>query len=123
MANDTALLLRDGSANLETTEGTPTAIDFRGIDYKPMFYFLSVPAVSSGDTLDVKIQGSNNNSDFYDVLVFPQVNGTTGAGVFHLEGIVNYRYRRYVATVGGNGSANFGAVKIGVVPGGRYTDL
>lgn len=123
MAIDTALLLRDGSANLESTEGTPTAIDFRGIDYKPMFYFLSVPAVSSGDTLDVKIQGSDNNSDFFDVLVFPQVNGTTGAGLTLKEGVVNYRYRRYVATVGGNGSANFGAVKIGVMPAGRYTDF
>lgn len=122
MAIDTVLLLRDGSAKLETTEGTPTAIDFRGIDYKPMFYFLSVPAVSSGDTLDVKIQGSDNNSDFYDVLVFPQVNGTTGAVVLFQEGVVNYRYRRYVATVGGNGSADFGLVKIGVTPAGRYTE-
>ena len=122
MAIDTVLYLRDGTSNLETTEGTPTAIDFRGIDFKPMTYVLSVPAVTSGDTLDVKVQGSANNSDFYDVFSFPQVNGTTGAVVLHKEALVNYRYRRYVATVGGDGSANFGAVKLWAAPAGRYTE-
>lgn len=122
MAIDTALYLRDGTSNLETTEGTPTAIDFRGIDYRPMFYTLSVPAVTSGDTLDVKVQGSHDNSTFYDVFVFPQVNGTTGANVQIKEAVVNYRYRRYVATVGGDGSANFGAVKLWAAPAGRSTE-
>lgn len=122
MAIDTALYLRDGTANLETTEGSATAIDFRGIDFKPMFYFLSVPAVSSGDTLVVKIQGSANNSDFVDIFTFGTVDGSSGAGVQIREAVVNYRYRRYVATVSGNGSENFGAVKIWAAPAGRYTE-
>lgn len=122
MAIDTVLYLRDGTANLEATEGTPTAIDFRGIDFKPMTYFCSVPAISSGDTAIIKLQGSNNNSDFYDCYTFPTFDGTSGAGVISKELLINYRYRRYVATVSGNGSENFGAVKIWAAPAGRYTE-
>ncbi len=118
MAIDTTLLLRDGNSDLTADESTPTAIDFRGEDFKPMTYFVSVPEVSTSDTLDVTIQGSDNNTDFYTVLTFPQINAV---GVFFLEGLVPYRYRRYTANVTGD-STDFGAVKIGVMPAGRYNN-
>ena len=121
MAIDTSLYLRDGSSNLTATEDSATGVDFRGIDAAPMNYFCSVPAISSGDTLVVKLQGSANNSTWSDVYTFPTFDGTSGAGVLNKELLINYRYRRYHATVSGNGGENFGAVKIWAAPAGRYT--
>jgi len=119
MAIDTALMFRDGSSDLTADELTPTALDFRGIDYKPMVYHVNVPEVSADDTLDVIIQGSDNNSDFVNVLSFPQISAV---GLYRLEGVVNYRYRRATCNVTGV-DTDFGAVKIWAAPAGDYTNF
>jgi hypothetical protein len=58
MAIDNDVLLRDGTAELNSSEATPTAVDFHGEDLAPTFYQVNIFEASDGtnETLDIVIQ-------------------------------------------------------------------
>jgi len=116
---DTDCLLRDGTTDLTADEATPTGVDFGGHDLEPVTYMVHVPeAGGTTPTLAVKIQESDDNSNWRDFLAFPSI---TAAGQYFVTGKSNARYRRAPCDVGGT-SPDFGAVIIAPVPGGRYTN-
>lgn len=60
---------------------------------------LAVTAVSTSDTLDVKMQGSADGTTWYDIVAFTQATGATT----ETKTFVGGRYIRPVFTVGGSG--------------------
>jgi len=119
MAIDSDLLLRDGTVALESTEATPTAVDFRGQDLVPLTYQVDVLETVDGSspTLDVVIQGADTSGGtYYDICTFPQI---TAKGQYHYEAISKYRFRRAKCTVGGS-SPSFHGTMISVHMAGRH---
>lgn len=114
---DSDLMLRDGSTDLTATEAAAAGADFGGPDLVPQTYQVHVPEFVAGSTLDIKIQESDDNATWRDYLVIPQI---VAVGEYFITGKSDARYRRHHSTVAGAG-ADFGAVKIGPVPAGRYT--
>jgi len=120
MAIDSDLLLRDGTVALESTEATPTAVDFRGQDLVPMTYQVDVLETVDGTnpTLDVVIQGADTSGGtYYDVATFPSI---TAMGQYHLEAICKYRFRRAKCTVGGTDTPSFHGTMVSVHMAGRH---
>ena len=121
---DTDLMLRDGTVEMNSSEATPTAIDFGGEDLVPMTYFVDVLESSDGgsETLDVVIEGSNTSASagFETICTFPQITAVTGKAQFIKEAICNYRWRRAKITLGGDTSPSFHGVKVYACPAGRY---
>jgi hypothetical protein len=116
MAIDEDVLIRSGATDLTASVTGATGVDFGGHDQALVTYLVHVPkADGTSPTLDVKIQVSDNNSDWRDYLTFPQI---TAAGQYFLSGQATERYRRYYATVGGS-DPDFGGVIIAPVPAGR----
>lgn len=69
-------------------------------------------------TLDVKIQGSNDNgSNWTDIVSFTQV--TTAAASEYKRFLAPFKQLRAVADVGGT-SPSYGKVQCGLVPAGMY---
>jgi len=124
MAIDNDLVLRDGTVALESTEATPTAVDFGGPDLVPLTYVVDILEATDGtdETLDVVIQGSADNSTFVDICTFPQITALTAKAQYMLEAISDLRYRRAKMTVGGTDSPSFHGAMVYVCPAGRYLD-
>ena len=82
---------------------------------------LSVGGTISGTspTLDVKIQGSDNGTDWTDIKSFTQV--TTSASVQYIRILCPYKQIRAVVDVGGT-SPSYGSVQCSIVPAGEFTD-
>lgn len=117
---DNDLLLRDGTAELSSSEATPTAINFGGEDLVPVTYQVNVDQSVDGTnpTLDVVIQGSETESGTYHAIAtFPQI---TAAGEYFVEAISKYPWRRAVTTVGGTDSPSFHDTIISAHRAGRY---
>lgn len=85
----------------------------------PQVFALSVTGTISGTspTLDVKIQGSDDDSNWTDIKSFPQV--TTSAVKKYIRILTPYKYIRAVATKGGT-TPSYGLVQCGIVPAGEY---
>lgn len=114
---DNKLMLVDSSADV-TADANGSAVDFNGpIDMDELNYRIIVPSVSgTSPTLDIKIQGSDDQSNWTDLYAFPQI---TAAGEYSHKFRGTGRYRRAVIDVGGT-SPNFGKVKIGASAGGVF---
>jgi len=117
-AYDSLELLRDGSANLTVTENG-TSVDTKAAPSTPFggaLLRITVPqATGTTPTADIKIQESDDNSTWKDLVVFDQI---TTAGIYRRYVQSVRRYLRHVATIAGT-SPNFGKVTIGVESGGQ----
>lgn len=85
----------------------------------PQVFGLVVNGTISGTspTLDVKIQGSNDNgSNWTDIASFPQV--TTSAVKKYIRVLTPFKEIRAVADAGGT-SPSYGIVMCGIVPAGE----
>lgn len=119
MIDSNLLLFGPSTALNDANEGNGTSVDM-GPDLKAQTYMVHVPAVSgTNPTLDVKIQESDNGSNWRDFLAFPQI---TAAGQYFVSGRSNARYRRCVTTVGGTDTPSFGNAIIAPVPAGRHAN-
>ena len=113
---DHKLMLIDSTADVTSTV-TGSAVDLNGDDMDELNVRCVVPSVS-GTTpkIVLKIQGSDDKSNWTDLYVFPDI---TGAGEFSHKFRGKGRWRRAVATVSGT-SPNFGKVLVGYSTGGVY---
>ena len=122
---DAELMLRDATAGaLEDSEPTPASVDFGGPDQHPLTYVVVCPATSSGTTpkVDIVIQESDNDSDWRDAVVFPQILAADVPAKFFMTAKLGARFRRYTATLF-NEDNDFGIVLIAAVIGGTYEDF
>lgn len=117
---DKKLMLLDPSADVTAT-GTGTGVDFHGEDHYDLEYRIVIPKAAANTTLTVKIQESDDNDTYTDLIIMPAYST---AKVAHFHARSKKRYRRAIWTVGGTGASNadFGKVKIGVVPAGTHRD-
>ena len=101
-----------------TADANGSALDVKWPKEMTQTFKLVAPAVTgTNPTLDVKIQGSNDNGTNYaDIISFPQL---TAAGVKYVRCLVPYKTIRAVIDVGGT-TPNFGKVLCGIVPAGQY---
>lgn len=108
------MLIETTSAMTSTTTGS--AVDFHGDDLYEMTYRAVVSGTVSGTTpkIVLKIQGSDDKSNWTDIVVFPDI---TAAGEWTKTVRGKGQYRRAVATVSGT-SPSFGSVKVGASTGG-----
>jgi len=116
---DLNLMLIDSLENV-TGDVTGDAVDFKGQDLTDVYYGIQVPAVSTDDSLVVKIQHSATTTadDFTDLVTSASI---TAAGEYVVHARSNKRYRRAVLDTTG-GSINLGKVRVGVVAAGTYTN-
>jgi len=116
---DLNLMLIDSLENV-TGDVTGDAVDFKGQDLTDVYYGIQVPAVSTDDSLVVKIQHSATTTadDFTDLVTSAPI---TAAGEYVVHARSNKRYRRAVLDTTGV-SINLGKVRVGVVAGGTYTN-
>jgi len=116
---DLNLMLIDSLENV-TDDVTGDAVDFKGQDLTDVYYGIQVPAVSTDDSVVVKIQHSDTTTaeDFTDLVTSPSI---TAAGEYVLHARSSKRYRRAIIDVTGE-SVNLGKVRVGVVAGGTYTN-
>jgi hypothetical protein len=107
---DVNLMFRNGSTagDLTTTETTGSKNMGPDDEERGTDYLVHVPAFVVGTTLDVKIQVSDDDSNWNDFLAFPQI---VAVGNYHAIGATRSPYRRAILTVGGV-SPNFGAVDV-----------
>ncbi|MEN6571403.1 MAG: hypothetical protein ABFD24_06145 [Anaerolineaceae bacterium] len=109
-------VLRSNATDLTATESNPTGINV-GVDLVPRTIMVNVPqATGTTPTLDVKIQESDDNSNWRDVA---NVEHITAAGQYYVTTKCNAPYRRAIPTVGGT-TPNFGKVLIAYVAAGRH---
>ena len=103
-----------------TANKTGTALDRLWMPHTPVVIALAVTGTISGTspTLDVKVQGSDNGTDWTDIKSFTQV--TTSESRQFIRILCPYKYIRGVATKGGT-SPSYGSVQLGVVPAGEFT--
>ena len=115
---DSKYMLLDTSAAL-TEDKNGEAIVRHWMKDVPAVFKLAVTGTISGTapTLDVKIQESDDNSDWTDVKSFTQV--TTTAFVQYIRALPSKKYIRAVADVGGT-SPSYGKVQCGIVPAGEH---
>ena len=104
-----------------TANKNGTALDRLWMPHTPVVVGLAVTGTISGTspTLSVKVQGSDNGSDWTDIKTFTQV--TTSESREFIRILCPYKYIRAVATKGGT-SPSYGRVQCGVVPAGEFTE-
>lgn len=120
MFDEYYLLLDDETL---TADKNGSAFDRFWMSHTPVVFCMSVTGTISGTspTLDIKIQGTNDNgSNWVDIVSFPQVTGTTPVKKF-VRALCPYAQIRAVADTGGT-SPSYGLVQVGIVPAGQYTD-
>ena len=110
------MLIETTAAMTSTTTGS--AVDFHGDDLYELNYRAVVSGTVSGTTpkIVLKIQGSDDKSNWTDIVTFPDI---TGAGEYNKKVRGKGKYRRAVATVSGT-NPSFGSVKVGVSTGGVF---
>jgi len=108
---DKLLYTRAGSTDLEATENG-TALHIYGTPVHGMALVVNVPAIVAGaDTLDVTVEVSPDNSNWYEVAAIPQITGVTSAPKeYYAHFSTDEPYVRAVFTVAGS-APNFGKVK------------
>ena len=116
-----SMLIDSASAVTADTNGTPL---FRTwLKSSDLVACLAVTGTISGTspTMDVKIQGTNDNgSNWTDIVSFPQMTGTNPYKKY-VRFLAPYDQIRAVVDVGGT-SPSYGKVQCGLVPAGEYTD-
>lgn len=116
---DSDLMLRSDATDLTASETSLTGVDM-GVDKVAQTYQVHVPeAGGTTPTLAVKIQESDNNSTWRDLLVFPSI---TAVGEYFMTAQSDARYRRAHLTLGGT-TPDFGAVLVAPVPAGRHAEF
>jgi len=121
---DAELMLRASAAGaLDADEATPASVDFGGPDQHPLTYVVVCPVLATGTTptLDVVIQESDDDSNWRDAVVFPQIAAADTPGKFFMTAKLGARYRRFTADIGADN--DFGTVLIAPVIGGLYEDF
>ena len=119
---DSHYMLIDNGDTAVTADANGTAFDVLWMPHTPVVFCLAVSGTISGTspTLDVKIQGTNDNgSNWSDIVSFPQV--TTSASKKYVRALTPYKQIRGVIDVGGT-SPSYGSVLCGVVPAGEFTE-
>jgi len=104
-----------------TADKNGTALDRLWISSTPIVVGLAVTGTISGTspTLDVKVQMSDDGSNWDDVKSFTQV--TTSEAREFIRILCPKKYIRAVADAGGT-SPSYGRVQCGVVPAGEFTE-
>ena len=118
---DANYMLIDNGGTAVTADANGTAFDVLWMPHTPVVFGLYVGGTISGTspTLDVKIQGTNDNgSNWSDIVSFTQV--TTTGGRQYVRALTPYKQIRGVIDVGGT-SPSYGTVLLGVVPTGEFT--
>lgn len=101
-----------------TATGNSSSLDV-GAEINPLTYEIVVTAVSgTSPTLDIKIQGSDDNSTWKDLVVVPQITAKTTS---RRKIKTSYRYLREARTVGGT-TPSF-TYTSGLVLGGRDKNI
>ena len=119
---DSNYMLIDNGSTAVTADANGTAFDVLWMPHTPVVFCLSVGGTISGTspTLDIKIQGTNDNgSNWSDIVSFTQV--TTSASKQYKRVLTPYKQIRGVIDVGGT-TPSYGIVQLGPVPAGEYTD-
>jgi hypothetical protein len=110
--------LKDHAA--ETTDTDGTAFDAQAAAYQGPLFGVHLTAVgATADTLDLVIEGSDDNSTFVTVATFDQITlsdvGTElKAGFDASKGPM--RYYRYSSTISSGGSFTYSVFLIGTMP-------
>jgi hypothetical protein len=114
---DTNLVLRDGTSNL-TADESLTAFQI-GPMVRPMELCVSVPSITSSDTLDVEVEFNDDGSTEIANFNFKQI---TAAGFYHEPIFTHHDYIlvKLNITDAGGGGFSAGAVKVWLQPVGRY---
>lgn len=115
---DTNLVLRDGTANL-TGDETLTSVNI-GPMVKPLTLNVLVPAVSSGEVLDVELEfcaAGATTTEIYNM----NMKQITAAGFYSIPFFTHLEYLQVKLNQTDNGSPNFGGVKVWITPAGRYS--
>ena len=115
---DSSGMLRAAAAGNLTANENGTGKQIYGTPAGGIEVRMHVPAFVAATTLDVKIQHSDDNATWTDLLVFAQINAATQVGEHRRRLTTPKQYVRHVATVGGAGP-NFGAVQLGFDAGGE----
>jgi hypothetical protein len=113
---DTNLVLRAGDTNL-TADESLTAV-LIGPMVRPLYLHVLVPAVSSGDQLDVELEFNDDGSTQIDNMNMKQI---TALGHFTIPFFTLHKYILVKLNETDNGGPNFGAVKVWIDNSSRYT--
>jgi hypothetical protein len=116
---DTNLVLRTGSSNL-TGDETLTSVRV-GPMQKPMWLIVHVPAVSSGDVLDVELEFCDASASTTQVQNANMAQ-ITAVGTYQIPFFTPYEYLQVILNQTDNGSPNFGAVKVWLQPAPLHPD-
>ena len=105
-----------------TEDANGSAFDRLWMPHTPVVAKLVASGTISGTspTLDVKIQGSDNGTDWTDIKSFAQITGTSPA-VKYIRFLCPFKQLRAVIDVGGT-SPSYGSVQCSIVPAGEFTD-
>lgn len=116
---DTNLVLRTGASNL-TADETLTSVRI-GPMLRPMWLKVLVPAVSSGDVLDVELEFCDSSASTTEVqnMNMQQISTT---GLHQIPFFTQYEYLQVKLNETDNGSPNFGAVKVWIDPEATHPD-
>ena len=101
-----------------TSDTTGDAVDFHGDDLYELNYRAVVGGTISGTSPEmvIKIQGSDDKSNWHDICVFPTFEGK---GEQNIKCRGKGRWRRAVTDLSGT-SPSFGSVIVGVSTGGVF---
>ena len=118
---DKNYMLYDNDGTAVTADANGTAFNRLWMPHTPVVVRLSVGGTISGTspTMDVKIQGSDNGTDWTDIKSFTQV--TTSASEQFIRILCPYKLIRAVLDAGGT-SPSYGVVRCSIVPAGQFTD-
>ena len=111
---DTNMILRDGTAALTADEAL-TAVKV-GPMLRPMTLFVSVEKTSSGDTLDVELEFSDDGSTQIENLNMKQI---TTLGLYSVPFYTRHKYLQVKLNETNNGGLDFGVLKVWIAPAGR----
>ena len=106
------------------TAATQTGSSFDARDFKTIGALVPVGAIASGLTLDLKLQGSHDDSAWVDIpgaaiTQLADTDDNTLSPMLEYRRVAGdtYRYVRAVGTVaGGAGTADYGVVLLGGLP-------
>lgn len=116
---DTNLTLRTGGTNL-TGDETLTSV-LVGPMQRPLWLKVLVPAVSSGDVLDVELEFCDATASTTEVQN-ANMKQITAVGLHQMPFFTPYEYLQVKLNQTDNGAPNFGAVKVWIDPAPSHSD-
>lgn len=115
---DSNLMLKTSAAETSSTNGTTKNFGNMVANQALVFVALCTAASGTSPTLDLKIQGSPDGSNWQDIHVWPQKTTTFLERAAYRGPFSQFRY---VSTIGGT-SPSF-TYQVGVELGGEYEDF